>query len=113
MKKSLYPSKRIIIAIILLVCLICFLSILSNNGKEAYFNATIVSLEGDTIVANVNNQSLSGFGILPKTVTFDCKYLGDQNLILKPGDDILVTYIKGSKRGNTLRVVSVILDEHN
>ena len=103
--------KFLIIVSTLTICVtiasIAFLSV-DRAGGEIGFDATILSVEGKIITAEVTDDGASFFSAkLPDRIVFDANDSGETNL--KVGDKIHGNYLKGTIDGENVRVVSLII----
>lgn len=104
-------KKKVIIIVALIVCVlvatIAFLS-LDRAGGEIGFEATINRVEDGTAYATVTEQSAGFFSKkLPESIMFNT---ADLDVELKAGDEIGGCYLRGTIDGQTVRVVSVVIN---
>lgn len=106
-------KKKILIAVsIFILCIvIAFVVFLSLNrgGGEIGFYATVLSVDGNMITAEVTADEASSFFSkkLPNRIVFDITVSGETNL--KVGDRIYGNYLEGTIKGENVRVVSVVI----
>lgn len=104
-------KRKIFIAIsaLVLCVVIAFLAFLSlgRGGGEIGFYATVLSVEGDIITAEVTRDDGASFFSkkLPNRIVFDTKVPGADNL--KIGDKIYGNYLKGTIDGENVYVIGV------
>ena len=101
--------KVIIIAVVMcvLVAVVVFLSV-GRAGGEIGFRAIIDRVENGVAYATVTEQGAVFSKKLPDSIVFDTTDLDED---LKAGDQISGCYLSGTIDGQTVRVVSVVVDE--
>lgn len=104
-------KKKVFIAIsaLILCAVIAFLVFLSlgRGGGEIGFYATVLSVEGDVITAEVTKDEASSIFSkkLPDRIVFGTTVPGADNL--KAGDKIYGMYLKGTISGENVYIIDV------
>lgn len=102
-------SKRTFVLVV--ACAVCIVFIVvfmtyERAGGEIGFNATVVSVNENWIIAEVSDDNTPFFSKkLPSEIMFDPSFSGVKDLA--PGDFIHADYLAGTIDGSVVKVVSI------